>query len=231
VNLGNLLLAQTELPVWETYYDCAFYEMKGGGSGIVHEGRYDLGKFDDEVAAITGVRRRHTADEMLRYYYAFLRGGSRPFGKFWGTAIYGQCDTNIAPQALTLAYDLGARYFWFWTSDHGHHVPWPEQLALACTLREHAQAHPRRSIYEPAPKRDAAIVIPNGWFVALKDPWFMKSLKESKPAEAEAYHRLVRRTLSAVEDCLRHGRDFDITVEDGRKIKGYKRIIRVSPAE
>ena len=33
VNLGDARLAQVELPVWETQYDTAFYEMKGGGCG------------------------------------------------------------------------------------------------------------------------------------------------------------------------------------------------------
>jgi hypothetical protein len=145
VALGNLRLQQFDYPSWETIFETAHYQMEGGLNGFVHEGRYQLAPFDKAVARFLGTERRHTATEMLRYHYAFLRGGTRPFGKFWGTSIYGQCDPQIAPEAVALAYDLGARYVWFWTSDHDHHVPWPEQLALSQRLKEHAAAHRNRS--------------------------------------------------------------------------------------
>ncbi len=232
VNLGDLRLAQVELPVWETYYDTAFYEMKGGGSGIVHEGRYQLKDFDDMVARFTGEQRRHTVREMLQWHYAFLRGGTRPFGKFWGTAIYGQCDPAIAPEAFTTAYEMGARYFWFWTSDHGHHVPWPEQLALARRLKEYAREHPRPSIYAPKAKTDKVILLPNGAFATYANPAWLHGLdKEGKNEESQQHQRLMRRTLNAVQECFRKGEDFDIAVEDGRPIRGYRRVVRLSEKE
>jgi hypothetical protein len=232
VNFGDLRLAQAELPVWETYYDTAFYEMKGGGSGIVHEGRYQLKEFDDLMTRLGGEARRHTVREMLQWHYAFLRGGTRPFGKFWGTAIYGQCDPALAPEAFTTAYNMGARYFWFWTSDHGHHVPWPEQLALSRALREFAREHPRSSIYAPKPKTGKAITIPNGYFATYAQSSLLRSLdKEGKSAESQQYHRLMGRLAKAVEECFRRGEDFDITVDDGRPIKGYRRVVRLSEKE
>ena len=221
-------LAQVELPVWETQYDTAFYEMKGGGSGIVHEGRYQLQKFDDMMAQLSGQKRHYTVREMLRWYYAFLRGGTRPFGKFWGTAIYGQCDPAIAPEAFTTAYDMGARYFWFWTSDRAHHVPWPEQLALARALKQYAREHPRSSIYAPLPRIARAIVLPNGYFASyVRPPLFSYLGKAGQSEEAQAYHRLMRRLVKTVEECFRRGEDFDITVDDGRPIKGYRRVLRL----
>ena len=71
------------------------------------------------MARFGGEKRRHTVRELLRWHYAFLRGGTRTFGKFWGTAIYGQCDPAIAPQAFATPYDMGASYSWFWTSNQG----------------------------------------------------------------------------------------------------------------
>ncbi|HTX79707.1 MAG TPA: hypothetical protein VMC62_08565, partial [Longilinea sp.] len=231
-NLGDMRLAQVELPAWETHYDTAFYEMKGGGSGTVHEGRYQLKKFDEMMAGFTGEQRRHTAKEMLQWYYAFLRGGTRPFGKFWGTAIYGQCDPAIAPEAFTTAYDMGARYFWFWTSDRAHHVPWPEQLALSRGLRQYARQHPRRSIYAPKEKTAVVITIPNGYFATYaKPPLFGCLDKEGKSEESEKLHRLQARMAKAVEACFRRGEDFDITVDDGRPIKGYRRVVRLTEKE
>ena len=228
VNFGDMRLMQADYPSWETLYDTAFYQMKGGGAGIVHEGRYQLGAFDAAVERFTGKSRAHTAGELLRYHYAFLRGGTRPFDKFWGTAIYGQCDPAIAPEALTLAYDLGARYFWFWTSDHDHHVPWPEQLELARTLKRHASTHPRESIFQSPPRRDVAIVIPNGYFLSLENLWWVRVMdKEGRNEASLRYRRVMQRALAAVHECFARGKDFDITVDDGRPIRGYRRIVRV----
>jgi hypothetical protein len=228
-NLGDMELMQWDVPTWETLYETTFYQMKGGGNGIVHEGRYQLAEFDREVARFTGQPRQHTAGELLQYYYAFLRGGTRPFGKFWGTAIYGQCDTNLAPEAVTRAYDMGARYVWFWTSDHDHHVPWLEQLELARILKRHALAHPRPSIYGPAPRIDTAIVIPNGYFLSLEDLWWVRVLdKDGKNEASQKYRRLMQRAFAEVYRCFGRKASFDITVDDGRTIKGYRKVIRVS---
>ena len=232
VNFGDMRLMQWDLPSWETLFDTTFYQMKGGGSGLVHEGRYQLAEFDKAVARFTGQSRQHSARELLQYHYAFLRGGTRPFGKFWGTAIYGQCDTNIAPEAVTLAYDLGARYVWFWTSDHDHHVPWPEQLELARTLKQHTQRHPRPSIYGKAPKLDTAIVIPNGYFLSLENLWWVRVMdKEGRNEASQKYRRLMQRALQAIHQCFDRGESFDITVDDGRAIPGYRRIVRVDDRE
>jgi hypothetical protein len=229
VNFGDMRLMHPDFPSWETLYDTAFYQMKGGGNGIVHEGRYQLRDFDEAVRRFTGHERKHTARELLQYHYAFLRGGTRPFGKHWGTAIYGQCDPAIAPEAVTLAYDLGARYVWFWTSDHDHHVPWPEQLELTRTLRQHAQTHPRASLSGPPPKVHTVILIPNGYFLSLEDLWWVRVLdKDGKNEASLKYRRLMQRALAVVHECFDKGWDFDIAVDDGRKFFGYRRVVRVS---
>jgi hypothetical protein len=232
VNFGDMRLAQVELPVWETYYDTAFYEMKGGGSGIVHEGRYQLNEFDEAMFRATGARRAHTAREMFQWHYAFLRGGASPFGKSWGTSIYGQCDPAIAAEALTTAYDLGARYFWFWTSDHGHHVPWPEQLELARTLKRHVREHARSSIFGPQRKTHTVITLPEGSFATYAElPLFQRLDKEGMNEESQDHRRLRRRLVEAVEQCFRRGEDFEITIAEGQPIKGYRRVVKLSEKE
>lgn len=228
VNLGDLRLMQPDIPSWETLLETTFYQMKGGGSGLVHEGRYQLEPFNRAVERFTGQPRSHTAAELLQYHFALLRGGTRPFGKHWGTAIYGQCDTNLAPLAVTMAYDLGARYVWFWTSDHDHHVPWPEQLALAQRLQRHAAQRPRPCIFGPPPKLDVAIVIPNGYFLSLENLWWVRALDQAGQNEASRrYQRLMRRALEAVHRCFDQNLSFDITVDDGRPITGYRRLVRL----
>lgn len=229
VNLGDMRLAQTELPVWETQYDRTFYLMKGGGSGIVHEGRYQLDDFNRQVSRFTGKDPHYTAHQMLQYYYSFLRGGTRPFGKYWGTAIYGQCDPKIAPEAFTLAYDMGARYFWFWTSDHGHHVPWAEQVELSRMLKQHARQHPRPSIFATSRKHGIVIAVPNGCFLSFGSLSGLRGIEQDgKNAASQSYHRLMQHALEAVDDCFQRGQDFDITVADGHRIEGYKRIIKIT---
>ncbi|MBN1422394.1 MAG: hypothetical protein JXP34_26700 [Planctomycetes bacterium] len=230
INFGAMRLEQSDYPAWETLYDTAYYQLAGGLAGIVHEGRYRLAPFDRAIERWTGTPKAHTARELLRYHYAFLRGAARAFGKSWGTSIYGQCDPAISPEAVTLAYDMGARYVWFWTSDHDHHMPWPEQLELARTLRDHAKAHPRLSIRAKPPVLDLAIAIPYGYFLSLDNLWWVRALDEEGKNEAsQRYARLMRRAHRAIEEALEKGEEFDITVDDGRRsFDDYKRVVRVS---
>ena len=231
VNLGDMRLQQVDYPSWETLHETTFYQMRAGGAGLVHEGRYQLANFDRAVQQFTGRPRAHTVRELLEYHYAFLRGGTLPLGKHWGTAIYGQCDTNIAPQALTLAYDRGARYLWFWSSDHEHHVPWPEQLALARQLRAHEHKHPRGSLWGRPPRARVAIVIPEGYFLSLDNLWWVRVLdRDGKNEASQRYQRLMRRALLAMQDCWDRGWSFDVVVDDGRAPRLYPQTIRVTDA-
>jgi hypothetical protein len=201
--------------------------MKAGVSGIVQEGRYDTASFDYQVFAATGLKWHSTALQVLKFNFAMMRGGTRPFDKYWGTSIYGQCDPAIAPLALTTAYDMGARCFWFWTSDHAHHIPWNEQIRLASTFKEYTAAHPRPSIYSPQPRRDAVIAIPNGYFLSLRDFQWETSEDPGRREAGEKYRRVLTRALTAVQQCFDRGEDFDITIDDGHRIEGYKRIIKI----
>jgi len=229
INFGAMRLMQSDYPAWETLYDTAYYQLAGGLAGIVHEGRYRLAPFDRAIERWTGTPKKHTARELLRYHFAFLRGAARSFGKSWGTSIYGQCDPAISPEAVTLAYDMGARYVWFWTSDHDHHMPWPEQLELARTLRDHAKAHPRLSIRAKPPVLDKVIAIPHGYFLSIENLWWVRALdKEGKNEASQRYARLMRRAHEAIEEALAKDEDFDITVDDGRPFDDYRQVVRVS---
>lgn len=237
VNLGDMRLKQYDFPSWETASSTAFYQMEGGCNGMVNEGRYQLDGFKKDMDRWSGVQREYTPQEYLCYEYALLRGGTRPFGKFWGTAIYGQADPKITPLAVTLAYDMGARYIWFWTSDHEHHLPWNEQIALVKTLRTHVNQNPRPSILAPAPQCDLAITIPYGYFPSLSQGgsnpdatlWWIRDLDSAGQSDSSLrYNRVMVRTLNAVIGAFNNKESFDITVDDGRIITGYNRIVTVS---
>jgi len=227
VNFGDMRLTQTDYPTWDSYAEAAFYEMKAGVSGIVQEGRYNPAFFDYQILSDTGLKLHLTPVQVLKFNYAQMRGGTRPFGKFWGTSIYGQCDPAIAPLALTTAYDMGARYFWFWTSDHAHHLPWNEQMSLTRVLTEYAAKHPRPSIYLPQPKRDAVVTIPNGYFLCLRDFQWTAGQDLERREAGEKYRRVLTRALTAVKQCFDRGEDFDITIDDGHRLEGYRRIIKI----
>ncbi len=228
VAFGDMRLQQHDYPSWETIFETAHYQLAGGLAGIVHEGRYQLAPFDAAVAKWTGRPRRHTPRELLRYHFAFLRGAARAFGKHWGTSIYGQCDPAIAREAVTLAHDMGARYVWFWTSDHDHHVPWPEQLALARRLKRHAAQHPRASIFAAPPVRGRAIVLPYGTFISLRNLWWVRVLDPEGTNEASRrYRRLMRETLRACHEALDAGEDFDVVIDTGRPPAGYRHVARI----
>ena len=53
-----------------------FYEMKGGGTGIVHEGRYQLKEFDDMMARFSGQPRQHTVRELFSAVNECFRKGA-----------------------------------------------------------------------------------------------------------------------------------------------------------
>ncbi len=228
VNFGDMTLLQPDFPVWETRFEFGFYEMRGGGNGIVQEGRYQLSAFNKQLEDTTGTNWNFSADDMLKINFALLRGAVRPFNKFWGMAIYGQCDPLLAPTALTTAYEMGARYFWFWTSDHDHHVPYPEQLALARTVKDYAAKHPRKSIFETAPKRDVTIALPEGWcFPFDKMDWVNGPTPAMKANQYAQLQRIRLQTLQAIKTCVARHQDFDITIDDGRRIEGYRHVIHV----
>jgi hypothetical protein len=232
VNFGDMRLEQHDYPAWETLYDMAYYEVAAGLAGVVHEGRYQLEPFDEAIAKWADEPRRHTPEEMLRYHFAFLRGAARAFGKHWGTSIYGQCDPKISPMAIKMAYQMGARYIWFWTSDHDHHVPWHEQLELVRLLREHIATNPRNSIFTPMETLDKAIAIPYGYFLSLGNLWWLRSLdSEGKNEVFRRYERVMQRSLAAIHEAMDQGEEFDITVNNGREIRGYRDVIWISDEE
>jgi hypothetical protein len=175
---------------------------------------------------------------MFRYHFAVMRGAARHLGKDGGISIYGQADPALSPLAVTLAYDMGARYVWFWTSDHDHHLPWKEQLELARLLKHHAQDKPRRSIRGPVCVRDKAIAIPYGYFLVLESPtqrrncwdlWWVRELDpEGKNEASRRYRRLMERAFDEIARALDAHEDFDIVVDDGAEIAGYRTVVRVT---
>ena len=162
-DLGDMELLQPDYPVWETVASACWYEMEAGVAGWCMEGRYQPAWFAGLLRDELGVDFPADAEATIRYHHAFFTGAARRFGARWGVAVYGQMDPQASELVLPIAYDQGATYFWFWTSDHAHHVPFDEQLAHARALRHHVAEHPRRQGAGRAPGARVAVALPWGY--------------------------------------------------------------------
>jgi hypothetical protein len=229
-NLGTLALNDNDHPIWVTIYETSFYQLQGGAAGVVHEGRYQLPEYLDRCRQLLGKPVDLTPREMLVMHYAFLRGAARAFGKSWGVSIYGQCDPEIAPEAITLAYDMGARYIWFWSYDHQHHLPHFMKLKLLKHLAEHKAKHPRGSIEKILNAPRTVIVLPYGYGYRVGSDrlWDSIYLDIDSKNDAGVPHRKVEAAAVALGiACAKAGEDFDFTVDIGQSFKGYNRVIKI----
>jgi hypothetical protein len=226
VDLGDLDLRHP-LPSWETVVSTVWYQMRAGAIGAIHEGRYILYGQVPAINAHYGCQIPPYPEYLLRYYYAILRGAARHFGCDWGVAVYGRMEQRIAPMALTLAYDMGARYFWFWTSDHGAHVPYPEQVNLARLLKGHAEQHPHRDMEDLLHAAKVAIVLPDGYTFEYSGLMYNQASHhlERVNEHGVTYRRVLHNAAVEMERLLRLGTEFDIVVDsDGFNGEGYEEI-------
>ncbi len=231
VDLGDLDLRHP-LPSWETVVSMVWYQMRAGATGTIHEGRYILYGQIPAINAQYGCQIPPYPEYLLRYYYAILRGAARHFGCDWGVAVYGRMEQRFAPMAFTLAYDMGARYFWFWTSDHGAHVPYPEQVNLARLLKAHAARHPHRDMDALRHVAKAAIVLPDGYTFEYSGLMYNQTSHhlERVNEHGMTYRRILHNAAVEMERLLRLGIEFDIVVNsDGFDGEGYEEVIFLKP--
>lgn len=230
-NVGDWSPMQYHVPVWETINESAFYQMQGGAAGIVHEGRYNLQAFNGMLENVLGPGASVDVKGMYDLTYCFMRGAARAFNREWGTAIYGQADYSIAPEAVKRAYDMGAHYIWYWTSDHDHHLPFPRQLELSRIVRQYQKEHPRETRLPQLTSAKVAVAIPDG-YICSGGPfmWGSPNFRFDKLNElgvpygeinAQAFYHMYR--------LLTEGVDFDCVVDVPELINsaGYQHIIRI----
>ena len=77
------------------------------------------------------------------------------------------------------------------------------------------------------PTRGAVIVLPAGYLLSLrKYSWDQGQDAESMEVR-KLYRAVVRKAFEAMNESLALGENFDFTVDDGRRIKGCRRVIRI----
>lgn len=227
--LGTMRLREADFPIWETRISTAFYQLQAGCTGIVEEGRYDLASERKDLTRVFGGAPDLTPREVLLLHYAWLRGAARATGKSWGMSIYGQADPAISPLAVTLAYDMGARYIWYWTSDHDHHLPFPEQMALTRLIRAHAAKHPRPPRDELLHAAKAAVAFPEGYAYDPFSIWGSPYLGIDNRNEYGVSDRdiLIAGLFEAIK-LMKKGVDFDFIIDtNGFTPTGYDLVVHV----
>lgn len=240
VTLHGIELAEPPLPIWEELYSTGFYQLGAPVAGFIHEGRYRHPETVDLLNLVCRTDLPREPETMYRFYFAFLRGAARVFDKDWGTSIYGQADPEVSLLGMTMAYDRGARYVWFWSSDRDHHLPFEEQLALARGLAKHVREHPRAPRRELVRAAEDAIVLPYGFTFSVSDwqkarlaPLWQRDafpVESGRMADGTPYYAVLRCAAEEMENLMRQGREFDIVIDVPEVAEaGYARVHDVLP--
>ena len=249
IDLGSLELPEPDVPIWETYIGTSYYQLEANPSGIIQECRWQIrpGNFDrgQMLRRLNAAFETSIPDEpepLFLWYYSQMIGPARVLGAKWGMSIYGHAEQELRLPSMKLAYDLGAAYIWFWTSDHDHHVPYTEQLALTREITGYAKAHPRPALDKLMARAKKAIVLPYGY--TLPSCWeldmygsYIFSL-DRKNELGITYKDVLAPAVKEIEHCLKNkipydvipaGKEFDPTIYDEIvRIGEDKSVIRES---
>jgi hypothetical protein len=166
---------------------------------------------------------------LFLWFYTQMRGPVRALGGKWGMSIYGQSERHLRFDSMKLAYDLGAEFIWFWTSDHDHHVPYREQLTLARLITEYAKAHPRPSLDKLRCTATTAIVLPYGY--TLPTCWQLHTWGthiyplSRKNRFGLTYKQVLTPVIKQITECLKNDITYDV-VPNGRDFDptGYEKV-------
>jgi hypothetical protein len=238
IDLGSLKLTEPAVPIWETYVGTSYYQMEANPVGLVQECRWRIDPNADsqQILMLQRINEEFDVDipitpnNLFMWSYAQMRGPARALNTKWGMSIYGQAEPHLRFPSMKLAYDLGAEYVWFWTSDHGHHVLYTEQLALARQISNYARKHPRPDLDKLRKAATTAIVLPYGY--TLPTSWqlftwgthiYPLSRKNSFDL---TYKEVLKPAIREIEHCLKNNISYDV-VPAGKAFDptGYKKVV------
>jgi len=241
VELGTLKFPQLNLYSWETMIASAAWQLtaetNGGPDAIVFEppGRVGARRTLPEMNMVYGCQIPPDNPTYLAdLIFGFLRGAARAADKDWGVSIYGGVDQADAPLLLTHAYDLGAKYFFFWDNYRAACVPFGECLRLAESLQAHVASHPLRDDQRLKDAAEVAILLPPGYnlghvHLGRGNLWGLGELNlERTNRQGIIYRTVMGNFFLEIERCLRLGIAFDLLWDlDGLKLGDYREVVRV----
>jgi hypothetical protein len=238
INLGSLKLTEPAIPIWETYVGTSYYQLEANPFGLVQECRWRIEPNSDSQQVLMlqrinkefGVDIPITPKNLFLWFYTQMRGPARALNAKWGMSIYGQAEPHLRFASMKLAYNLGAEFIWFWTSDHDHHVPYVEQLALARQISEYAESHPRPNLDKLRRVATTAIVVPYGY--TLPTCWQLHTWgTHIYPLSREnglglTYREVLTPAVKEIARCLKNDISYDV-VPAGKDFDpaGYEKVI------
>jgi hypothetical protein len=241
LDLGTMQFAQGNLFSWETMIASAAWQLtaerEGGPCAIVFEppGRLGARRTLPEMNMAYGCQLPpDDPANLAEVIVGFLRGAARVSNKDWGVSIYGAVDRADAPWLLTHAYDLGAKYFFFWDNYQLACVPYPECLTLARHLQAHAQSHPDRDLARLKQAAEVALLLPPGYdlghtHMGRGNLWGLGELNLERTNHCGIrYRQVMGNFFLEAERCRRLGLAFDLLWDlDGLELRGYREVVRV----
>jgi hypothetical protein len=222
IDPGTMQLMEPQIPIWETYVGTSFYQMEANPYGLVQECRWRIDPATDSPQILMlqkineefGVEIPITPENLFLWFYSQMRGPAQALGTKWGMSIYGQAEEKLRWPSMKLAYDMGAEYVWFWTSDHDHHVSYTEQLKLARRLAVYAEQQPKRDLEKLRQTATTAIVLPYGY--TLPTQWQLHTwgthiypLKR-KNQFGLTYKQVLKPAIQEITRCLKGGIFYDV---------------------
>jgi len=238
IDLGSLKLTEPAIPIWETYIETSYYQLEADPYGIVQECRWriDPNIESEQILMLQRINEEFdvdipiTPENLFLWSYSQMRGAARVFGSKWGMSIYGQAEPHLRLPSMKLAYDLGAEFIWFWTSDHDHHVPYTEQLRLAREISKYAEQQPPRDLEKLRHAATTAIVIPYGY--SLPTVWQMFTWGthiyplDRKNERGLTYKEVLTPAVREIARCLKEGTPYDVVpAGDAFDPSGYERVV------
>ena len=240
IDLGSLTLTEPAIPIWETYVETSYYQVEVNRVGLIQECRWRIDPNADSQQPLMlqrineefGVDIPITPESLFMWSYAQMRGAARALNTKWGMSIYGQAEPHLRLPSMQLAYDLGAEFIWFWTSDHDHHVPYTEQLALTRQITEYAKDHPRPDLDKLRRAATTAIVLPYGY--TLPTSWQLHTWGTHiypltrKNDLGLTYKQVLTPAIQHIARCLKNDIPYDV-VPAGKEFDpaGYKEVILI----
>lgn len=228
VALGTLDLVAPPAVSWDTDYWSAWYQLSAGAPAIVHEGRYAAHNYGWHPRDLFGEEGLEGLrfEEQVHCLNAFLRGAARAFGGDWGVSVYPEGDAELRQPALNMAYDMGARYIWFWT--HPPEMAYPVQEALLKGLSEHIKKHPRGDLKTVNRQARMGIALPPGYVFSWYGTWGVE--REQRSREGTSYGDISAAAIWQGILCSLRGIPFDFLVNEPFIYKlGYERLAVVKP--
>jgi hypothetical protein len=230
-------LLQPDYPCWETVASSAWYELESGIKGWCFESRLQPNWFANLVKDVLDVAFPNDPECCIQYHLGLFSGAAGRFDARWGVAIYGQTEARAAELLFPMAYQRGASYFWFWTSDRAHHVPFEEQLEHSKSFRKYVSENPKGPTKLPT----TALSFPWGYlcdqytlneYYGHGEPrmWFSKYMGlNTGNSSGVSYGQVLAAGMKQAANLLTSKTPFDILfLKDGETASEYRTVLQVN---